>query len=115
MTNLEWIRTLSAEELAKLLDDDCYMCSKLKGGCDMNCESGYITWLNAEHVVEPKPCPLCGDKMIAEYNHGHYLVCKSCGLYFGVHTISVGERELAGVYAKKAELIDDWNRRLKGE
>ena len=70
MTNLEWLRTLSAKELAKLLVDRCCMCiymksgccSYMESGCYMDCESGHITWLNAEHVPKIKPCPCCGGK-----------------------------------------------------
>ena len=112
MTNYEQLKTLPLNELAQVVTRKCNMCNKCCSDY-AKCTDGITEWLNSEYIPECKPCPLCGGKMIGEYNHGNYLVCKSCGLYFGVDTISAGERELAGAYAKKAELIDDWNNKVK--
>ena len=62
MTNLEWIRTLTEEELAELLEDTCEMCIRDCDNC--SCIPGHIKWLKAEHVFKIKPCANCGGKAI---------------------------------------------------
>lgn len=50
MTNLEWLRSLSAEELAELLEDGvCAMCANVDNDCRKGCWSGHFRWLNEEH------------------------------------------------------------------
>lgn len=116
MNNLEWVRTLPAKELAKLLGDDCYMCSKSKGNCDMNCESGYVTWLNQEHIPKLKPCPVCKGEMEIRWQHsGCYLVCEDCGLHYGLDADMADEGIVVGGYRKEEALIEDWNRRVDNE
>lgn len=53
MTNLEKIRSMSAEELAKFLDCNpiCEMCINKKRKCsdfDFRCYNGILKWLNKE-------------------------------------------------------------------
>ena len=123
MTNLEWVRTLSAEELANKLHERpvCQFCVNYnyKTGCmfptseddDSHCVKGMADWLNAKHILKIKPCPVCKGKMNINYNRGYYLMCEGCGLYFGLDMIMADtEQRSEGAYGKKEVLIDDWNR-----
>lgn len=107
MTNLEWLRTLSAKELAKLLIDNCCMCSYMESDCYMNCESGHITWLNEEHVPKIKPCPCCGGKaklktaIKGNNEEVGYIYCCKCNIETPV--------------GKKSDVVYIWNRRVDEE
>ena len=46
MTNLEWIRTLSAKELAQIMDNDIL---KISQSCTNSCDAIEL-WLNGERV-----------------------------------------------------------------
>ena len=121
MTNLEWLRTLSAEELGDVIrGSKCNMCAYQKReDCptDENgfydCKGGFQKWLNAEPVPKIKPCPVCKGKMDIRWQHdGYYLVCEDCGLHFGLDTDKAEQGIIEGDYAEKEALIDDWNRRI---
>ena len=115
MTNLEWLKTLSAEELTEYLRKECLSCTYKDFDCDAEfCFKGHIEeWLNAEHVSKIKPCPVCKGEMSTIWQHcGYYLVCKECGVSFGLSTDMAKRGLIAGHYAKKEALIDDWNRRV---
>ena len=115
MTNLEWLKTLSAEELTEYLRKECLSCTYYGCDCDAEfCYKGHIEWLNAEHTLKVKPCPVCKGEMSTIWKHcGYYLVCKECGLRFGLSTDIAKRGLIAGHYAKKEALIDDWNTRLE--
>lgn len=64
MTNFEWLKSLSIEQLAKAIDEDlfdCYDCPQhieaadhpfLKDGhCDNNCRKYIEEWLKKEHII----------------------------------------------------------------
>ena len=124
MTNLEWKRSLSVEEVGNaILWSRCNLCVyQNSDACPRNptnkeghydCMSGFKEWCNAEHITELKPCPVCKGEMSTIWKHcGYYLVCKECGLRFGLSTDMAKRGLIAGHYAKKEALIEDWNRRI---
>jgi hypothetical protein len=122
MTNLEWLRSLSAEELANKLHERpvCQFCVNYnyKTGCmfstseddDSHCVKGMADWLNAKHILKIKPCPVCKGKMNIESNHGGcYLVCPDCGLHFGIDAEAAEQGIIEGGYSTRASLVDAWN------
>jgi hypothetical protein len=69
MTNLEKIRRMNAEELARVLDEyvSCDFCiHSTDNSCDRTCEEGIVEWLN--HKVNPMPEIKEGD--IVDENNG---------------------------------------------
>ena len=61
MTNLEKIKSMTAEEFFEFFSDalTCNYCTCEDISCDDNCKAHIIEWLNAE-IIEMKPCPFCG-------------------------------------------------------
>ena len=51
MTNIEWVRTLSADELVDFISPSCNMCIH-GGNCtkDCSCIEGKVKWLNENHA-----------------------------------------------------------------
>ena len=117
MTNLEWLKTLSAEELTEYLRKECLSCTYKDFDCGAEfCFKGHIEWLNAEHIPKIKACPVCHGKMDIRWQHnGCYLVCEDCGMHFGIDTDRAEEGIIEGDYAEEAALVDDWNRRFDDE
>lgn len=78
MTNLEWLRTLSADELVDFINPSCNMCIH-GGNCtkDCSCVEGKVKWLNEERVSKIKPCPFCGGKPIVDKNQNS-VYCADC-------------------------------------
>ena len=73
MKNIDKIRQMSAEELAKfILRDKCDSCSlgSKTEGCYMKCVEGLSEWLNQE--INPMPKLKVGDVVKTEY--GEYVV-----------------------------------------
>jgi hypothetical protein len=100
MTNYEWLKSLSINDLTSYLFDD----------------KGFKEWLEQEHKEEIEPCPVCKCEMSTIWQHGgYYLVCKECGLRFGLDTDMAGRGLIEGEYMDKAALIADWNRRFDDE
>ena len=92
MTNLEWLLSLSVEEIKKrYYGDECTRCIYEKSReCDNSwCAEGTLKWLTAEHVPHKiKPCPVCKGKMEIRWQHSNcYLVCSDCGLIMGLTQI----------------------------
>ena len=124
MTNFEWIRSLTMEELSNIFfGSRCSTCAYKervdcptdKNGC-YDCKGGFEKWCNAIHAPEAKPCPVCKGKMDARWQHnGCYLVCEDCGMHFGIVTDRAEEGIIEGDYAEEAALVDDWNRRFDDE
>lgn len=105
MTNLEYLRTLEAEELAQVLrGDECETCTYVEEThmtCCGNCRDGFIEWLKQERDPELKPCPFCGYEARAHETEGglSFVFCNNCS---------------AEVQGKtNAEAIEVWNRRVK--
>ena len=115
MTNLEWLRTLLPEQFVDFLKPSCNLCIHW-GNCteDYDCIESKVAWLNAEHKEKLKSCPVCkGEMDIRRWKHdGYYLVCKDCGMHFGLDTGMAKQGIIEGGYAEEAALIDDWNTRL---
>ena len=84
MTNLEYIKSLEAKEIADLFSYDgfaCGMCKESCGNpCEGSCRDGIIAWLFAEHKKELKHCPFCGGELpkTIEYGDGWYVRCCEC-------------------------------------
>lgn len=118
MTNLEWMRTLSANELVDFLSGkSCRMCAY----CDdctegnHNCTRGKVKWLNSEHKEELKPCPFCGSKNVYIHSQDGYadkttiIFCNDCK-----STVFVEDNEEKGYDDKTIDrAIRAWNRRDK--
>ena len=54
MTNLEYIKQATEEQLADLLANDvghgdCYGCPNHNRCCECGCESAWLAWLHDEH------------------------------------------------------------------
>ena len=125
MTNLEWIHSLSIDEVLSFFGgytSKCHMCG-YKGTCTDNTAKcyrfpiGLNIWLMQEHkhVPEIKPCPVCEGEMSIRWQHdGCYLVCEDCGMHFGIDTDKAEQGIIEGDYAEEEALIDDWNRRADG-
>lgn len=47
ITNGDRIRQMNNEGLAELIDNSCKACVKCVTGCDAECYSGILAWLNA--------------------------------------------------------------------
>lgn len=82
MTNLEWVGTLTEEELAELLEDTCEMCIRDCDNC--SCISGHIAWLQKEHIEKKHidECPHCGSSIIDTHKDIYgiaYVECRQCG------------------------------------
>ena len=102
MTNIEWLRTLSADELVDFINPSCNMCIYY-GNCpeDCPCIEGKVKWLNAEHKPELKPCPFCGAEgdFINHDSNVFWVQCTNCGSH--------------GRQSKTKEgAITAWNRRV---
>lgn len=115
MTNLEWLRTLPAEQLVDFLKPSCNLCIHW-GNCteDYDCIESKVAWLNAEHKEKLKSCPVCKGKMDIKYRDGYYLVCPGCGLHFGIDAEAVEEGIIEGGYFAEEALADAWNVILDG-
>lgn len=106
MTNLEYIKSLGAKELAGLICTDygcaCGMCKEESGEnpCSGSCYDGIIAWLLSERQEELKPCPFCGGEARVHESAGgwSFVFCEEC------------EAELRG--ETKAEAIEAWNKRV---
>lgn len=111
MTNLDYIRTLSAEELAVNVfwaderEGSCEMCAKnIKGKpCGGKCVDGIVEWLNTEYKPELKPCPFCGGKAEA-------IKAKS-GVLWVVRCEDCGSK--TRYCNTEAETTEKWNRRAE--
>ncbi len=61
MTNLQWLLSMSVEDMEKMYHGDpCDVCAYKPNGynvCNRNlsCVEGQLKWLNAKHVPEIKP------------------------------------------------------------
>jgi hypothetical protein len=107
MTNLEWLRSLSGDELSDIiLGSRCNLCVYQQSEeCPTNkegrydCRGGFYRWCNAEHVPEVKPCPCCGGKaeIIEIEPMIQYVSCTQC-----IMQTNTG---------RKNEVIKAWNRR----
>lgn len=105
MTNLEYLRTLEAEELAQVIrGGECETCvfSGKSICCGGSCDDGFIEWLKQEQKPELKPCPFCGGEARL-YNPlestMHFVYCNNCSAQGRGNT--------------KAEAIEAWNRRVE--
>lgn len=99
MTNLEWLKSLSIDELKKEL-------------MELYCEE----WLMEEHIPKIKPCPVCKGEMGIKYReYGYYLVCSGCGLHFGIAAKEAEGGTIEGGYSKKEILVDTWNSMMEKE
>jgi len=91
MTNLEWLRSLSVEELSNIFfDSKCNRCAYQKrNDCPTNeeghydCKGGFQKWCNAIHIPEIKPCPFCGAEgdFINHDSSVFWVQCMNCGAH----------------------------------
>ena len=94
MTNYEWLKSLSINDLTSYLFDD----------------KGFKEWLEKEHELKPEPCPVCKGKMnTRRWGHGYYLVCEDCGMHFGLNTDKAEKGIIEGGYSTRETLVDAWN------
>lgn len=94
MTNFEWVKTLSIEEMAEVLMYPYRHIPYTK-----NNKGGFVGWLNKEHK-EVKYCPFCGGNDISIRNpesRKYYMQC-ACG--------ARGRQE-----ENEDDAIDAWNER----
>lgn len=105
MTNLEWLRTLSAEELVDFINPSCNMCIH-GGNCtkDCNCVEGKVEWLNEEHVPKIKPCANCGGKAI--------FVVDPMRINPELGCVQCCECHIRTSVGKKHDVVSTWNRRV---
>ena len=115
MTNLEWLKTLSAEELTEYLRKECLSCTykDLDCGADF-CFKGHIEWLNAKHKEELKPCPFCGSENVYLHSKDGYadkttvIFCNECK-----SVVFIEDNEEEGYDDKTIDrAIEAWNRRV---
>lgn len=54
MTNYEIIKAMDIDELAHLLEDDCYycVCYPATGSCSLPCKEGVKKWLESEAEID---------------------------------------------------------------
>jgi hypothetical protein len=92
MTNLEWVRTLNAKEMAEFINTnkitcDCCAYNNLQCYDDdyiAHCVEGHTEWLNSEHGEKPHKCPICGGEMFvlneSIKNDTYYVMCPKCAI-----------------------------------
>ena len=109
MTNLEWLHSLSVDEVLSFFGgytSKCHMCG-YKDACTDNTAKcyrfpiGLNIWLMQEHKDELKPCPFCGAE-VDFMNHDSnvfWVQCRNCGSH--------------GMQSRtKRAAIEAWNRRV---
>ena len=72
MTNYDFIKTKSIEEIAELLDGTCGCCVHQNACGDGDCIHGIISWLKKEHI-NAMPELLPGDNLLID--SGPYGMC----------------------------------------
>lgn len=109
MNNLEWLRTLSEEEILPLLSakNPCNFCIYTNPECTKvttSCKMNVSAWLKQEHKEEIKPCANCGGeaKFVSDVKKLNpdigYVQCCECHM-----------RTTVG---RKNDVIKTWNRRV---
>ena len=85
MTNYDWLKTLSVEDLAEIIRHKCRLCIFYNDDCscggELDCIEGISAWLREEHKEKHKeklkPCPFCGGKPIVDKNQNS-VYCADC-------------------------------------
>lgn len=121
MTNYEWLKTLSVEDLAENIRQKCRLCTFYNDDCscggELDCLKGISAWLREEHKEEHKeklkPCPFCGSEDVYLLNKDGYadlttvIFCNACK-----STVFIEDNEEEGYDDKTREkAIEAWNRR----
>ena len=114
MTNLEWLRSLSVDELGNaILWSRCNLCVyQNSDACPTNptnkeghydCMSGFKEWCNAIHIHKIKPCANCGGK--AMFN------ADAMGINSEIGYVQCCECHIRTSVGRKSDVINTWNRR----
>lgn len=113
MTNLEWLRTLSAGDLAKLFWNSCEVCAyhnncELESGDDSECVKGISMWLEQKYIEEIKPCANCGGE--AKFNKD--AIGNAMGINPELGYVQCCECHMRTPVGTKHDVIKTWNRRV---
>lgn len=99
MKNIDKVRTMTAEELAKLCQNRCKMCvCQEKYYCRNSCAEGIVEWLQQEHI-EPMPEIKIGDVIYCN-------ICKSRARFVVMSDIYA--INLKGIFIRWREKNDIW-------
>lgn len=127
MTNLEWLHSLSVDEVLSFFGgytSKCHMCG-YKDTCTDNTAKcyrfpmGLNIWLMQEHkdVPKVKPCPFCGSESVYILSKDGYndktaiIFCNACK-----SVVFIEDNEGEGFDDKTvARAIEAWNRRANDE
>ena len=112
MTNYEWLKTLSVDDLAENIRHKCRLCTFYNAdfscGGEQDCLRGISGWLREEHKEEIreklKPCPFCnGEVELCETPMQGWTeyksVCTNC------------DATIMGMFDDKEKAVEAWNRR----
>ncbi len=110
MTNYEWLKSLSIEDMAEMIGDvTCEMCfyNRHNQKCTQDCVEGVAKWLKDKHI-EPKPMPKIkiGDVIYSYIGESRAKFVVMSDIYASnLHGIIVRWRELDTIW--KIERMND--------